>query len=61
MKHDFSVDSLPESTEHSVCDLFILVVAYGHFVTNYLSPLQSSSSPLKMGEIGCPENSVTNY
>jgi hypothetical protein len=44
MKHDVSVGSPTEFTEHIVWDLCILVVRYGHFGTIYRCPLQGSSS-----------------
>jgi len=34
--------------------------SYGYFGTIYWFPLQGSS-PLRMGQRGCPETSVTNY
>ena len=40
---------------------FKLIVLYGCFGTIHRSPLQGSSSPLKMVQIGCPETSVINY
>ena len=61
MKHDLNVGSLLDSTDHSIWNLCILVVGYGHFWTTYFSLLQFSSSPMKMGQSGCPETSVTNY
>jgi len=39
-------------------------ISYGHFGTSYRSHLQGSKNTvwsLKMGQIGCPETSVTNY
>jgi hypothetical protein len=55
MKHDWSVCSLPDLTEHSLWVLRKFVVRYGRFGTMYRSPLQVSSSSLKMGRIDCPE------
>ena len=61
MKHDLSVGSLPNSTEHRICDLRKFVLRYGRFGTIYRSTLQGASRPFKMKQIGCTETSVTNY
>jgi hypothetical protein len=68
VKHDLSVGSQPDSTEQSLRSVFFrdftqreVVIRYGSCGTIYRSPLQGSSSPLKMGQIGCSATSVTNY
>jgi hypothetical protein len=38
-----------------------LVISCPHFLSNYLSHLSGSASPLKIGTIGFGETSVTNY
>ena len=39
----------------------LLVVSYRRFVITYLSHLQRSSSPLKMGPTGCSKTLLINY
>jgi hypothetical protein len=38
-----------------------MVILYERFRTKYQSHIQSSSRPLKMGPIRCPETSLNDY